>query len=776
METARTTVVPIRQVDNSMTMDKKKLIHSTVKVLEAYLQKSIVMHLEKIEQQLYDAADAQALDTVSLDVKVLQKSSRYLPSLFIDSISKNILSFSGEIDVKEGNRFVSSESEEDWAELTLLEPDEIDNHLQLAGYISTSENKLSKLLHALRRRIEVIAKVEELKENKNPFGPAVLMNTYVELIKGESFSKDAQNILHQSFSDIVLADLGDALEDINELFISAGVLPKIPKTTIKRSSVAVKEKKLSHEPSAKTSSNMSQQGYTGQTTHSSEQEGAPSSGEVGSTAVVQSGSVQGFTMEPAMYHSLLDMAKAYRVEGGEKVSSDGLQISGEQLATSDLISTLTNIQKTDVVAGVDMQESVRSQIGMKIQVGGQRQPYGEQDDTLIDVVAMFFDVILQDRHLPDIVRAMIAQLQIPILKVAMIDKDFFAKKSHPSRQFLNALSHAGLGVSEKNTKIKSAVFEKMEELVARVLMDFDNDVEIFTELFEEFEIFMGQQQRQIDLIEERSRKATKSTEQLELTKRKAAYEIALRLNGHSIPEFVLLFLDDAWKDVLVLALLRHEREPQEVDKCMRVIERLINSVSEPANNKEKESVLADLGRLLKDIKVGLENISYDFHQSAPFFKELESWHRRMLVLDGNEQEEGSEADEVMMVDFDEELSMESLEASLLQELGDTLSAMPKDKFSKWTNNMQMGDWIEYTNAEDEVLRAKLSWKSSVTSNCLFVDARGGKALDISLVDFAEELRQKRINLLGQEKAPLVERVLLGMKNFIKGDATEASLV
>ncbi len=102
--------------------------------------------------------------------------------------------------------------------------------------------------------------------------------------------------------------------------------------------------------------------------------------------------------------------------------------------------------------------------------------------------------------------------------------------------------------------------------------------------------------------------------------------------------------------------------------------------------------------------------------------------------------------------------------------------MPNDKFSKRSNKMQVGDWIEYNNEAGELLRAKLSWKSSVTSSCLFVDDRGGKALDVKLVDFAEALREKKIRLLGQEKEPLVERVLAGMKNFIKGRSTEASVV
>ena len=59
--------------------------------------------------------------------------------------------------------------------------------------------------------------------------------------------------------------------------------------------------------------------------------------------------------------------------------------------------------------------------------------------------------------------------------------------------------------------------------------------------------------------------------------------------------------------------------------------------------------------------------------------------------------------------------------------------------------------------------------------CLFVNDRGAKAMDISMADFAEELRQQRMSLVGQEKAPLVERVLEGMKKMMMPSNEEPSL-
>ena len=762
MENSQTKVVPIRQGEsqiqrNAMSIDKRSVINVSAGLLKSYLQKAIATHLESIEQRLFDAADNKEMGDVTADIQVLQKASQYLPSLYIDSVIKNLSSFSTEVVAETGNTFSSPDKQSDWSSLELVATDEIENQLLLDGYISGCESKLPEVLYALQRRIEFISNTKDLKNSKNPFGPAVLMNTYVELIKGESFSKEAHMILFESFSESVLKNLGDVLDEINEQFIQANILPTLPKPKVKVSDGAAKKEATSFV-NEKVDRVLSPQAQ------------APEGEQQGSVPVIPVANI-----DPTLYTGLVEMAQTYRSKVGEKSVSDGLLVTGKQLPTTELIDTLTTLQKEGAVDGVDVNESVRLQIGSKVQVDGERQPYAEQDETLIDVVAMFFDVILQDRHLPDTVRAMIAQLQIPILKVAMMDKDFFAKKSHPARKFLNVLSQAGLGVSNESRQVKSAVFEKMEEVVARVLMDFDNDIEIFSELFEEFDIFMEQQQRQIEVIEERSRKVTKSTEQLELTKRQAAYEIALRLNGKPVPEFVQSFLDDAWKDVLVLALLRREREPAETDECINVIERLIVSVIEPADGKARAEILEELARLLKDIRVGLENISYDFYESAPFFKELESWHKRILRKDNDDcQGDIPVAAEVELVDFDEALCV-SLEDGLLQELENEVAQMPDDKFSKRANKMEVGDWVEYKSSEGATLRAKLSWKSSVTMQYLFVNDRGVKAMDISMADFADELRQKRVLLVGQEKAPLVERVLEGMKKMMMPNNEEPSL-
>jgi hypothetical protein len=713
-----------------------------------YMQTALQAHVKDAQEQLYKSSETDGLEAVSIDLKVFNKVSEGLVSLCVNEVKQSITHLHGKNVITQPTVVHDSSKDDPFESMSLLDTGEIENQLAIDGCIYRSELEFKDVLYALNKRLAVVFAKPSLKMSTNPITPMFLMAQYAERVKNQLFSEKTKQLLYKSFEKTVLLGLGDVYENINNLCIQAGIVPKLPK----RKAVNV--------------DNLGKEGVN---------EGVARSAQPAKSATDGGHNMPVSEIPTAIYSPLLEMAQAYRATAAASAISDGLIVAGEKLHSGELLNSLTELQKSSAADGVSLEEGLRSQIGMQIQVGGQRRPYAEHDDTLIDVVAMLFDAILQDRQLPDVVRAMIAQLQIPILKVAMMDKEFFARKNHPARQFLNSLSHAGLGVSEQNNKIRNVVFEKMETVVSEILLNFEHDIQIFSDMHEEFELFMSQQQRQIDVIEERSRKVTKSGEQLELTKRQAAYEIALRLKGTTVPAFVKTFLDDVWVDVMVLALLRREREPESVKQSLSVIERLVSSVIKQHDVDKSQLILQDLPRLLKDIKIGLENISYDFYEAAPFFKDLEAWHRHVLAIKTDDVDDIPVVEEIVLIDTSPNACGVSLEEELMNELDEQVSNMPDDNYTALVNEMAVGDWVEYTSEKGEQLRAKLSWKSAVTLNCLFVDERGTKAMDISLDECADQLRQEKMILVGQEKAPLVERALTGMKKLIGAEGQEFSI-
>ncbi|MEG3012810.1 MAG: DUF1631 family protein, partial [Pseudomonas sp.] len=76
-----------------------------------------------------------------------------------------------------------------------------------------------------------------------------------------------------------------------------------------------------------------------------------------------------------------------------------------------------------------------------------------------------------DRTLPDSLKALIARLQIPMLKVAVLDKSFFSRGSHPARRLLNEIGTAALGWGKRDDYQRDSLYVRIEQVVQRLLND-----------------------------------------------------------------------------------------------------------------------------------------------------------------------------------------------------------------------------------------------------------------------------------------------------------------
>src|SRR5207249_2922436 len=112
----------------------------------------------------------------------------------------------------------------------------------------------------------------------------------------------------------------------------------------------------------------------------------------------------------------------------------------------------------------------------------------------IELVAMLFDFIFETRDLPDGIKALLARLQIPVLKAAMLDGAFFAKKSHPARLLVNALAQAGLGWSAAMGH-GDPLYCKIHDVVHGILDGFADNLTIFEELRSDLEEFLAEEEK-----------------------------------------------------------------------------------------------------------------------------------------------------------------------------------------------------------------------------------------------------------------------------------------
>src|SRR5262249_21298317 len=156
-------------------------------------------------------------------------------------------------------------------------------------------------------------------------------------------------------------------------------------------------------------------------------------------------------------------------QGGALASSQGPVV-----APQAFVAELTKMHRE---AGplITAADEILVNVVKNIKAAPQSAPLSSVDSMTIDIVAMLFDYIFDDRHIPATVKAVLGRLQIPTLKVALLDKTFFSSKAPPARQLLDRLAQAAFGLDESQPA-GGATLVMIEKVVGRVLDEFDSDL------------------------------------------------------------------------------------------------------------------------------------------------------------------------------------------------------------------------------------------------------------------------------------------------------------
>lgn len=92
---------------------------------------------------------------------------------------------------------------------------------------------------------------------------------------------------------------------------------------------------------------------------------------------------------------------------------------------------------------------------------------GEHED-VIDMVAMMFSFIQQDQALPAAVQALLSRLQMPYLRLALVDADLFSSAEHPARALMDRLAEVGKGCTPGSPMLAEKML-RMHALVGRIV-------------------------------------------------------------------------------------------------------------------------------------------------------------------------------------------------------------------------------------------------------------------------------------------------------------------
>ena len=354
----------------------------------------------------------------------------------------------------------------------------------------------------------------------------------------------------------------------------------------------------------------------------------------------------------------------------------------------------------------------------------------------IEIVALLFQSILMEDAIPATVRVWFARLQMPVLRVAVSEPDFFATVEHPARRLIDRMGSCVMGFDSSSRAVGDILEKEIKRVVQVVEAYPDTGRRVFQTVLTEFEKFLEHYFRNEN---EASRKGVSLAAQVEQRETMAIqYTIELRkmLNDVPVQEGVREFLFQVWADVLATTAVKSNNADATKD-MKRAAADLIWSASAKVSRAERAEVIRRLPPLLKTLRDGMDDAgiplpkqdehiqrlnnslaaAFTAKAAAISHERLEELMQRLETLEEllPEQED---------VDIDESLVMDlsGHESSELEVVGEG-GSMPTPAMLSWARELQVGSWymLDYRSRNEAV---QLAWQGMRRQLTLFVSPQG----------------------------------------------------
>ncbi|HSM20626.1 MAG TPA: DUF1631 family protein, partial [Rubrivivax sp.] len=358
-----------------------------------------------------------------------------------------------------------------------------------------------------------------------------------------------------------------------------------------------------------------------------------------------------------------------------------------------------------------------------------------------EIVALLFQSILSEERIPASVRVWFARLQMPVLRVAVTEPDFFATIDHPARRLIDRMGACVMGFESAGSGAAGSSGEALEREIKRVVQVVeaypDTGRRVFQTVLTEFEKFLEHYFRNENEATKRGVSLAQQVEQRETMAIQYTIELRKMLNEVPVQEGVRQFLFHVWADVLATAAVRYGGQGEATRRMKRAAADLIWSASAKVSREERAEVIQRLPLLLKSLREGMVAAGMEAARQDEHIQQLNNslaaaFTAKAAVIPDERLRELMERLETL-----EELLPEQadvvIDESMVLDLSGHQSAelevvldggsMPTPAMVAWARELQVGSWymLDRGGHSEPV---QLAWHGMRKQLSLFVTPQG----------------------------------------------------
>ena len=704
-----------------------------------------------LSEQSMDAREAN----LSFNAGQLLKKNGY--AFFYLASAGFEAAFRKEIDaLLQGVKIVASNAD---VALTLVTYEEMDKKLALSRAGRTLELDSAEQYAALNMRFAHLMEHDALSIAQNPFRPEIFLHTiYSAWCEFDPEVNTHELVLPLLRADI-LFDLEPILNALNEALIAKGILPDLHESfRIRRNRNSERRKEaVPGDISQKLRNLLSGNAQAGAANEAAGHAGGGYGGGGGGMNA-GGGSAGGFTGGAGDFSG--QPGGSGHMGGAPDGASGSAPYSGfaqagepQTVARAELFQKLADLQKS-----VKLQQMMAgAQDVLRLSQMREQMPEiantGIEKNTL-DLLSQVFDSVFRNQAIPTQIKELISVLQIPVLKAALMDKEFFFQEEHPARRLVDLLSRYSLAWDQKKGQ-QDPLFQTMQRNVHRVQQEFDQEVALFDEVVNDLESFIQKEEKEAAEALQLPIKTALKKEKVKQANIAATHEVSLRVGTGEVVAFVETFLEDRWTKVLTLAYSVKEEKPYAVEDAIKTMDDLIWSVKAKITLQQRQELLNRLPAILARLNKWLSLIKWEDADRVQFFADLAECHASIVraPLDLSPERQIEIAVEVAQQAAERRMAKRA-EADGKAEAEPT---PPPDEHVDTVTELERGVWLEFTKKTGGTNKVKLAWVSPMRSLYIFTTGDKEKTFQVTAEELEQTFREKRAKILQLDR--VVDRAL-----------------
>ncbi|MBM7130221.1 DUF1631 family protein [Dyella mobilis] len=751
----------------------RKLIDAACTLCDHWIEPTLRLCLDRFDKRLYEQAEKSRNHLEQqrcFDSRNLVQQGR---DGFIQSFAARLRdSFEqmGRIDDDEAPQPLSLQS------LTLLDRTEHELTAALDKLAARTEAHNGALLSELSYRLAVLVGAPPLEGMDLPPGPQNIARILRAASDPLNLPIEHRLMLLQVFENSVGGALVSLYDGINAKLLADSILPQF------RAFAAVRP---SHGP-----------------TQSGNAAVAPG-------AAPAAAANPGERSEPiAVLETLRDLLARQHASAAAPAPNAGARTATPeelQLALSALqqhVVQVTDHTSRELRSAQRLHEELLLQLNTGLPSGAARMQLSDEQGDTVELVAMLFEQLAtQLQHGPD-ARQLLGNLQLPLLRLAIQDRDFFDQREHPARQVLGKLAETvNHWLAGPNGETDHQLLAKLGQLVERA-QEEPPSAGLYTSLLADIDYNLSQLTRKAQASERRHVEAMQGRERLEQARQRADELMAERFKLASPRGLLRTLLERAWTDVLALNLLRHGEHSDGFRQQLRVTDQLLNQfpVTDPVQLRhEVETGLQQIGMNSEEAEqvaqrlIGIETSPAAEVPLPPAMpqREPEAAPVKASTFASLLEEEPASiqppaqtvptpppakpkpvvpprtADVPSATDLairlkqrqrlgeqrGQEATVPVTEAAVVPPLG-----IREARIHNHLRQLPFGTWFEFTDPDTgETAQRKLAWFSPVTGNSLFVNRRGQRSDVMNLQELARAIANGRVREIAAQEENLLDR-------------------